>query len=374
MRRGFTGLELNERKKAILKSVVDSYIATGEPVGSKYLKAKEDFNVSSATIRNEMSELENMGYLEQPHTSAGRVPTEKGYRTYVNNLMGKYYLAMDEVEVLDEVIESKLSELGSLMEEASHAIGEVTNYTSFAFIGGSGSEAERYETVLIDSYDFLLVMICRDGSVKSRQVKTRKIVDEKMLEVTKNALNKCFSMISPDQVNLGTVVAFEEEMGDYKEFATLLMRVVNEMFVSFDSEQVHIDGVTKLLSYPEFYNVAKVQSVLSMIEERKRFSELMKKAVPGQTSIVFGDESENIAPPETGFVFHPITVKGKVIGAVGVIGPKRMDYKKVIASLDYFADGLTEQMDKEFKTPVEQPEKPNKLIGDGKGGQREEEQ
>ena len=342
-------MELNERKKAILRSVVDAYIATGEPVGSKYLTANADFNVSSATIRNEMSDLESMGYLEQPHTSAGRVPTAKGYRTYVENLMGRYYLAMEEVEVLDEVIRHKLNELSTLMEEASHAIGEVTNYTSFAFIGGSGTEADRYETVLIGEYDFLLIMICKDGSVKSRQVKTQEKISEAVMETAKKALNKCFIGITPEQVNLNTVIEFESMMGEYKGFSTMLLRVVNEMFNSFDSEKVHIDGVTRLLSHPEFFNVAKVQSVLSMIEERKRFSELMKKAVPGQTSIVFGEEAQDIAPPGTGFVFHPITVEGKVIGAVGVIGPKRMDYKKVIASLDYFAEGITGQMSKELK-------------------------
>ena len=337
-------MELNERKKAILRSVVDAYIATGEPVGSKYLTTQAGFDVSSATIRNEMNELEGMGYLEQPHTSAGRVPTAKGYRTYVENLMGRYYLAMEEVELLDEVIEHKLSELSGIMEEASRAIGEVTNYTSFAFIGGSGAEADRYETLLISEHDFLLIMICKDGSVRSRQVKTTEKLDESVMEAAKNALNKCFVGVTPDQVSLNTVLEFESAMGEHKAFATMLLRVVNELFNSFDSEKVHVDGVTKLLSYPEFFNVAKVQSVLSMIEERKRFAELMKKAVPGQTSIVFGDEAQGIAPPETGFVFHPITVEGRVIGAVGVIGPKRMDYKKVIASLDYFAEGLTGQM------------------------------
>lgn len=341
-------MELNERKKAILRSVVDAYIATGEPVGSKYLTANADFNVSSATLRNEMNALESMGYLEQPHTSAGRVPTAKGYRTYVENLMGRYLLAMEEVEVLDEIIENKLTEVNALMEEASHAIGELTNYTSFAFIGGSGTEADRYETVLIGEHDFLLVMICKDGSVRSRQVKTQESLDNSVLETAKNALNKYFCGITPEQVNLNTVIEFESAMGEHKAFATMLLRVINEMFNSFDSEKVHIDGVTKLLSYPEFFNVAKVQSVLSMIEERKRFSELMKKAVPGQTSIVFGEEAEDIAPAGTGFVFHPVTVGGKVIGAVGVIGPKRMDYKKVIASLDYFAESLTGQIDKEI--------------------------
>ena len=351
-------MELSERKKAILKSVVDAYIATGDPVGSKYLTTNADFNVSSATLRNEMNALESMGYLEQPHTSAGRVPTAKGYRTYVENLMGRYYLAMEEVELLDELIESKLHEMTALMEEASHAIGEFTNYTSFAFIGGSGSEADRYEALLIGEHDFLLIMICKDGSVRSRQVKTGEAINNQVIEVAKNALNKCFTNITPEQVNLNTVLEFESAMGEYKAFSSMLLRVVNEMFNSFDSEKVHIDGVTKLLSYPEFFNVAKVQSVLSMIEERKRFSELMKKAVPGQTSIIFGEEAQDIAPPGTGFVFHPITVEGKVVGAIGVIGPKRMDYKKVIASLDYFAEGLTGQIDKKSANK-------NLMIGDG---------
>ncbi|MBQ1206351.1 MAG: heat-inducible transcription repressor HrcA [Clostridia bacterium] len=351
-------MELSERKKAILKSVVDAYIATGDPVGSKYLTANADFNVSSATLRNEMSALESMGYLEQPHASAGRVPTAKGYRTYVENLMGRYYLAMEEVEVLDELIENKLHEMTSLMEEASHAIGELTNYTSFAFIGGSGSEADRYEALLIGEHDFLLIMICKDGSVRSRQVKTQESINAEMIETAKNALNKCFTNITPEQVNLNTVLEFESALGEHRSLASMLLRVVNEMFNSFDSEKVHIDGVTKLLSYPEFFNVAKVQSVLSMIEERKRFSELMKKAVPGQTSIIFGEEAQDIAPPGTGFVFHPITVEGKVVGAIGVIGPKRMDYKKVIASLDYFAEGLTVQIDRNSNNK-------NLLIGDG---------
>ena len=138
------------------------------------------------------------------------------------------------------------------------------------------------------------------------------------------------------------------------------------MFNSFDSEKVHIDGVTKLLSYPEFFNVAKVQSVLSMIEERKRFSELMKKAVPGQTSVIFGEEAEGIAPPGTGFVFHPISVGGKVVGAIGVIGPNRMDYKKVIASLNYFADGLTGNMAAEIDLKKEL------LLGDSTDGKGNE--
>ncbi len=119
---------------------------------------------------------------------------------------------------------------------------------------------------------------------------------------------------------------------------------VRKSLLQLLQEKVHIDGVTKLLSYPEFMNVAKFQSVLSLFEQRQRFAELMQKAVPGQTSVVIGNEDDELAPPDTGFVFHPITVGGKVVGAIGVIGPQRMDYKKVVASLDYFAKGLVGQI------------------------------
>ncbi|MBQ3155106.1 MAG: heat-inducible transcription repressor HrcA [Clostridia bacterium] len=339
-------MELSERKKAILKSVIDSYIRTGDPVGSKSLTESKQFSLSSATIRSEMNDLEAMGYLEQPHTSAGRVPTPQGYRTYVDSLMEKYFLGMEELEVLDEVMSGKLVEVGRLMDEAAKAIGQITNYATFAFMGGSGSPVERYETVYVDEYSFLLIMIRGDGTIRNRHVKLMEPITPELLVSAKEALNTTMSGLSAEQINLSVILEFEEKMGEHRAFATTVLRVVHEMLGSYDSEKVHIDGVTKLLSYPEFMNVSKFQSILSLFEQRQRFAELMQHAVPGQTSVILGDEEKSeFAPPDTGFVFHPITVGGKVVGAIGVIGPQRMDYKKVVASLDYFAAGLTEQIE-----------------------------
>lgn len=339
-------MELSERKKAILKSVIDSYIRTGDPVGSKSLTESKQFNLSSATIRSEMNDLEAMGYLEQPHTSAGRVPTPQGYRTYVDSLMEKYFLGMEELEVLNEVMSGKLVEVGRLMDEAAKAIGQITNYATFAFMGGSGSPVDRYETVYVDEYSFLLIMIRGDGTIRNRHVKLMEPITPELLVSAKEALNTTMSGLSAEQINLSVILEFEEKMGEHRAFATTVLRVVHEMLGSYDSEKVHIDGVTKLLSYPEFMNVSKFQSILSLFEQRQRFAELMQHAVPGQTSVILGDEEKSeFAPPDTGFVFHPITVGGKVVGAIGVIGPQRMDYKKVVASLDYFAAGLTEQIE-----------------------------
>lgn len=339
-------MELSERKKAILKSVIDSYIRTGDPVGSKSLTESKQFSLSSATIRSEMNDLEAMGYLEQPHTSAGRVPTPQGYRTYVDSLMEKYFLGMEELEVLNEVMSGKLVEVGRLMNEAAKAIGQITNYATFAFMGGSGSPVDRYETVYVDAYSFLLIMIRGDGTIRNRHVKLMEPITPELLVSAKEALNSTMSGLTAEQINLSVILEFEEKMGEHRAFATTVLRVVHEMLGSYDSEKVHIDGVTKLLSYPEFMNVSKFQSILSLFEERQRFAELMQRAVPGQTSVILGDEDKGeLAPPDTGFVFHPITVGGKVVGAIGVIGPQRMDYKKVVASLDYFAAGLTEQIE-----------------------------
>lgn len=338
-------MELTPRKKAILKSIVDSYIATGEPVGSKYLSESTDLHLSSATLRNEMSDLEQMGYLKQPHASAGRVPTALGFRTYIDSLMERYFLSIEELQVLDEVLDDKVTEFGKLMEEASRAISEMTNYTSFAYLGNPDSVVDRYETVFIDDYSFLLIMIYKEGLVRNRHVKMHEPIDRRMTEVTKMALNEVLAGVPAEEITLSIILKFEEKMGRYRPFANSVLRVVYEMLNSYDSEKVHIDGVTKLLSYPEFFNVSKVQSVLSLLEEKQKFVKLVKNALPGQTSILIGDDEQgDITIPDTGFVFHPITVGRKVIGAIGVIGPKRMNYKKVIASLDYFVSGISETL------------------------------
>lgn len=339
-------MELSDRKKAILKSVIDAYIRTGDPVGSKALTESRQFHLSSATIRSEMNDLEAMGYLEQPHTSAGRVPTPQGYRTYVDSLMETYFLGMEELEVLNEVMNSKLVEVGRLMDEAAHAIGRVTNYATFSFLGGGSSTADRYETVYVDEASFLLIMICKDGSIRNRHVKLMEPITREALAAAHKALNATLANLSAEQITLPVVLAFEEHMGEQRMLATAVLRVVHEMLGSYDREKVHIDGVSNLLSYPEFMNAAKFQSILSLFEERQRFAELMQRAIPGQTCVILGDEEQGkFAPPDTGFVFHPIKVGNQVVGGIGVIGPQRMDYKKVVASLEYFAAGLTEQID-----------------------------
>ena len=207
------GMELSERKKEILKSVVDAYIASGEPVGSKFLTTVSQIPLSSATIRNEMSELEEMGYLEQPHTSAGRVPTALGYRTYVNSLMERYRLSLEELSLLNELTAYKMDELGKIMEQASHVISEVTNYPTFAVIKPPESDVNRYETVLIDDHSFLLIMIGANGTVRNRNVRLKSLIDQEALEALRKALNGVLLGTAVSDISLPVVLKFEEALG-----------------------------------------------------------------------------------------------------------------------------------------------------------------
>ena len=340
-----SGMELSERKKEILKSVVDAYIASGEPVGSKFLTTVSQIPLSSATIRNEMSELEEMGYLEQPHTSAGRVPTALGYRTYVNSLMERYRLSLEELSLLNELTAYKMDELGKIMEQASHVISEVTNYPAIAVIKPPEGEVSRYETVLIDEHSFLLIMIGGNGTVRNRNVRLKSFVDQETLDALRKALNDVLLGTAISDVSLPVVLKFEEALGQYAYLSTPILRVLYEMANATATERVHVEGVTKLFSYPEFNNVTKAKGVLELIGEREKFAALLSDADPEKANVFIGGDDTDSPLPDSSFVLRPVTVDGKTVGAIGVIGPKRMDYKKVLASLDYFATGLSEELD-----------------------------
>lgn len=345
-------MELSERKKRILKSIVDSYIASGEPIGSKYLTTSCDFTVSPATIRNEMSELEDMGYLEQPHTSAGRVPTALGFKTYVDSLMEKYMLTMDELKVLNELISFKMTELSDTLEQASKLISKMTNYASFAVLQAPDRTALRYETVFIDENDFLVVMICDNDVVRSERVKLREPITKEDLQEVQTAMNASLTGMHAEDITMPVFIAFEQSLGRLARVASACVKAVYDMLSGDNKEEVHVDGVTKLLSYPEFSDISSAKSVLSIIEEQSKIIEMLSGAKGDNLNLYIDDGEAELPVKDTSCVFCPIKVNGKKIGAIGVIGPKRMNYKKVIASLNYLASGISVELDEQSKTEL----------------------
>ncbi len=335
-------MELTERKKKILKSVVDAYISSGEPIGSKLLTSSEQFDVSSATIRSEMNDLEEMGYLHQPHTSAGRVPTALGYKTYVSDLMEQYLFSIDEIRILNELMTFKMNEIGTVLEKASRIISQMTNYTSFSFCQESGICAKRFETVYIDDSSVLLVLISDTEPVRSRQLRLPlPITREELNEVTA-AMNDVFKGATADRLSMSLIFSFEERLGILARFASPFARAINSILSEDAESRIHVEGATKLLEYPEFASAQKAKKALDMLEERSVIADVITKSDSEKLNVLIG-EDDPLPVDDTGLVVHPVSIDGKRVGAIGVIGPKRMDYKKVIAGLNYIVAGLSGQ-------------------------------
>ena len=334
-------MELTERKKRILKSIVDEYIRSGEPVGSKYITGSIPDTLSSATVRNEMSELSDMGYLDKPHTSAGRVPTTKGIRTYIEALMEDYKLSLEELSVLNELLDFKVGEFGKLLEAAARAVSHITNYTAISVLKPPADRIEKLKAVYIDSCSFLLIVKCSDGNIKTKTVNVA-ACNERELELLTAALNLKLPHLTAEQINLNVILEVETAAGDASHLVTPALRALNDMLSSDTKEDVKVQGLTKLLSYPEFYDVSKAKEVLEVLEQKQTIVNRFIEGMPGRPNIAIS--GEGLAPEDASVVFYPITVSGQTIGAIGVIGPKRMDYKKVIANLEYFASGLTDEL------------------------------
>jgi heat-inducible transcriptional repressor len=337
-------MELSDRKKRILKSIIDAYISSGDPVGSKFLTTHSDFSVSSATIRNEMNELESMGYLEQPHTSAGRIPSPMGYRAYVDGLMERYRLQLEEMALLDELMAFKKAEMDSLMEEAGKVLSHITDYTAFNAITRQGITAKRFEIVPIDSENILVVMICADGAVKTQMTQMPVSQTQESLKRISEAINVYLVGITADKITLSVIMAIENRaMGDSASVSAVL-KCIYGMMKSDKEAAVNFAGIPKLLNYPEFSDMRKTKEVLELLDDKKSVLKTVLDSEPGKTYILISGEEHDTIPSDTSFVFRPITVDGESVGALGVIGPRRMNYRKVIASLEYITDGLTDKV------------------------------
>ena len=326
--------ELTERKRRILKTLIDAHIENGDPVGSRYLSESLQLGLSSATIRNEMAELEEMGYLCQPHTSAGRVPTDLGYRFYVDSLMQAYDFKASEVRALNDMLSDRVAELDMILDKAGRFMSSMTNYTALAVHPKQSSAAVyRYNTVLIDEYDFLLVVILGAGSVKTKYIHTDFPVDEAVLKQLERVLNHYMAGVDVDQVTLPTVMQMEKEMSDASALIGPIIKYIYEILGEKGSGALKLEGVDRLLEYPEFTDVNKLKGVLALMERQEDILELIEDSGDG-VKVLIGKENSVSVMNDSALVFRTIKEKDRVVGAIGVIGPCRMDYAKVIATVE----------------------------------------
>ena len=330
--------KLSERKKQILRAVVEAHIATGEPVGSKYLTDNAGINFSSATVRSEMADLEEMGYLEQPHTSSGRVPTKLGYHFYIDSLMNGYKLSAMETMELSNTLKGKIGELDSLMTSVSKLVSSLTNYTAVALKAENRERTvDRFSYMILDAHSFLIVMRMSDSGVVTKQIQTHVLVDDRLLKRLTQLLTKYLARTPAREISFSVVMTIEHEIGVGGAIVAPSVKAVYEAIGGSADADLRFEGVNRLLEYPEFSDIDKIRGMLEMMENKQEMIKILSEADSDKVNVYIGGDEQEGLVDNSALIFKKLTIGGKVVGAIGVLGPSRMDYSKVISTMEYLS-------------------------------------
>ena len=343
-------VELTDRKKQILKVVVEDYVRTAEPVGSKAIAA-EMGGVSSATIRNELSDLTELGYLEQPHTSAGRVPSPKGYRLYVNELMERQRLSIAETERINQSLQMRMEELDRVISQAGRAVSSLMN--SPAYVAATGKKqmtARRFELLPVDEHSCIVVMMMGDNRVKSQLLRMQLKVDTEQMPTLVNLLNSNFTGISADEMNRRLMDVSEQVTPQMFLLLSQTIAYAADVLEEAGQKEVFTVGTSQLLKLPEFRDADKAHQLMSFLSDSK---ENLPVPDEGPMKILIGPENLSEALQATRVVVASYDIGNDMRGVIGVVGPTRMDYGTVAARLSGFAEGLTRLFGKQELPPKE---------------------
>ena len=348
-------MELTERKKQILKLVVESYISTAEPLGSKAIAQAMPGKISSATIRNELADLSEMGYLEQPHTSAGRIPSAAGYRLYVNELMEKQALSTEERSKINQTLHSELHETDQLIAKAGQMVSSFVNYPTYAAADHcKAATVRRFELIAVDERSFIAVVMLSDSRVKSRLITTELPVEAEKLPEMSHLLNTHFAGIDPEKMN-GHLMSLSEQVEG--QWFLLLNKVVDyagELIRETEHQQVFTTGTSQIMKFPEFRDIDKAHDLMTFMSDGKE--NLPAPVGDSNMQILIGPENVSDALKESSVVVASYDIGDGMRGLVGVVGPTRMDYAAVAARLSYFAESLTAMFGKRQLPPKEEKE------------------
>ena len=340
-------MELSARKKLILKTVINDYIRTAEPVGSKALASRPELRFSSATIRNEMSELEEMGYLEKPHTSAGRIPSPAGYRLYVDELMGRTDLSVADVDRINSVMKLKVKELDRMVSEAGKLISNLTDYTTLAVTPYMQRVTIRkFQIIAVSPLDFVIVVVTDSGVVKNKMLRTATPVTAEEAELLTYVLNQTLTNIPIDAITPQRFDIVRRAAG-VTALLELVSQFLDEVIEEFSSQKIFLQGASKLLAYPEYQDAHKAQELLDYISDESHVPAL-RTFIDG-VRITIGPENGTDGPLQTAsMVYATYNIGSMGRGLIGIVGPTRMDYAKLSARLALFSKGLNRLISETF--------------------------
>ena len=353
-------MELTERKKKVLRSVVDLYIRTAEPVGSKAITQLPDMQYSSATIRNEMADLTEMGYLEQPHTSAGRIPSAAGYRLYVDELMADYRLSMDETKSINTAIEEKMQRVDKMVEKVAKLVSQATDLPAISVASHyGGATVKRFELILAGQGSVILVIMLTNDEVVNKLIKLPVKVSDADLKILAAVLNAAMTNLNAEELTQALMERVMHSAGEAASLVPVIMEFTVETLNRQASTNMAVAGQMRLLGQPEYRDVDKAQRVLTTLDEEALANLPAVMQNQNGTKILVGPENVAQELKDTSVVMTKFDIGDGMQGMIGVVGPTRMDYAKVTARLSYFAESLS----KMFAKP-EQPQLPSADTGE----------
>lgn len=339
-------MELDERKIMILKAVIRNYMETGEPVGSRTISKLPECSFSSATIRNEMCDLEDMGYLIQPHTSAGRIPSDKGYRFYVDEILKE---KNTEVQEMKELMLQRVDRLELVLKRMAKLIASNTNYA--AMISGPSAHQARIKLLQLSRMDQkrLLVVIVVEGNIISNKIITvdNELTDAELLNLN-ILLNTSLNGLTINEINLDIIRKLKEDAGEHRELVENILNELAESFREDEDLQIYTSGATNVFKYPELTDGESASRIINTFEEKDRLKEILKdvnsadKSDGNEIRVFIGDESPVPDMGDCSMVTANYDLGGGLRGTIGIVGPKRMDYEKVLATLRTLMNQLDE--------------------------------
>ena len=349
-------MELTERKKKVLRSVVDLYIRTAEPVGSKAVTELPDMKYSSATIRNEMADLTNLGYLEQPHTSAGRIPSPAGYRLYVDELMADYRLSMDETKSINESLEAKMQKVDKLVEKVAKLVSQATDLPAISMAARQGdATVKRFELIAAGAGSFILVVMLSNDEVVNKLIKLPLNVEESDLKILSALLNATMAEISLEEFTPALLDRVMRSAGAAASLVPVIVEFTTDTLRRQGNANMAVAGQMRLLSHPEYRNIDKAQRVINGLDEDAlaNLPAVMQNA--NGTKVLVGPENVAEELKDTSVVMTKFDIGDGMQGMIGVVGPTRMDYAKVTARLSYFAESLSKMFAKPEQAQLPAP-------------------
>ena len=340
-------MSISERKKKILGALVDEYIKTAEPVGSKAIAGVADIGCSSATIRNELAELTALGYLEQPHTSAGRIPTPAGYRMYVNELMEKQKLSLEETEAINRSLNERLTQLDEQMRDVVKLTSQLTDYPALAFATYAPATIKRFDLIYIDANTFIIVVMLSNNTVKNKLVHLPVSVDQGMINKLSTLFNANFTNIKNDKITPVLISATERAADDTMGLTSVIASFVIETLSSQNEIEAYVTGENRLLSQPEYRDPDKAHKLISYLAEGGHVltgpaEELMEG--DSEVRVLIGPENIAEELKDSSVVIASYDMGDNTKGLIGVVGPTRMDYSTVAAKLSFLAAGLSRRL------------------------------